>query len=218
MHGGASIPARPREPRQRGDKLEPARAVAYVGCGSSCAAGAVSGVQALRRVAAPGATVRFTRSLQGPGESGQGRHGGSWVPDSSRAAADCCMRPRAGLPGQGEWVFSRADGSHFHPDEPTELIMTVGLSSSPTARQRRPDADMRIGLADRVDHGCRALSSPPTARQRRCDADLGMPVLAAEVRLLERYAQAHGQPVPADLGDYQHVLRELHDQDRADAR
>ena len=44
--------------------------------------------------------------------------------------------------------------------------------------------------------------------------DLGMPVLAAEVRLLERHAQAHGRPLPSDLGDYQHVLRELHDLDQ----
>jgi len=48
--------------------------------------------------------------------------------------------------------------------------------------------------------------------------DLDLPVLAAEVRLLECYAQAHGQPLPADLGDYQQVLGELFELDRADPR
>jgi len=48
--------------------------------------------------------------------------------------------------------------------------------------------------------------------------DLDLPVLTAEVRLLECHAQAHGRPLPADLGDYQHVLGELQDLDRADPR
>jgi len=48
--------------------------------------------------------------------------------------------------------------------------------------------------------------------------DLDLPVLTGEVRLLECHAQAHGRPLPADLGDYQQVLRELQDLDRADPR
>ena len=89
------------------------------------------------------------------------------------------------------------------PIEVDRLAATLTLAAD--AEDLGAQVDVRL-LLTRV----RPHTRSATALRARL-ADLGMPVLAAEVRLLERYAQAHGQPVPADLGDFQRVLDELTD-------
>ena len=59
-------------------------------------------------------------------------------------------------------------------------------------------------LLTRVRSGTRSASDV-----RASLAGLELPMLAAEIRLLERYSQAHGQPAPENLGDYSDVLAEL---------
>lgn len=96
------------------------------------------------------------------------------------------------------------------PIELDRLAATLTLAEE--AEDLGAQLDVRL-LLTRV----RPHTRSATALRARL-ADLDLPVLAAEVRLLERHAQAHGQPVPTDLGDYQQVLRELHDLDRAGDR
>jgi chromosome partitioning protein len=87
------------------------------------------------------------------------------------------------------------------PIEIDRLRATLTLTAE--AEDLGANLDIQL-LLTRVRSGTRSASDV-----RASIAGLELPMLAAEIRLLERYAQAHGQPAPEDLGDYQAVLEEL---------